>query len=112
MAPVKTDKRRADLIVPYEHVPMNSSEPSSMFSSTLPLAAMFMRNKLLAWAAVFTAIQSFLNEPINKKAGDSQPAWITLMTALIGLLTCYMDFVMPNMRPTVRAPKTAAETTA
>uniref|UniRef100_A0A060TGL4 ARAD1D24354p n=1 Tax=Blastobotrys adeninivorans TaxID=409370 RepID=A0A060TGL4_BLAAD len=65
-----------------------------MFTNTMPLAAMFMRNKLLAWVALFTALQSFLNEPFTQQS-DAQPTWTSLVTALVGLVTCYMDFVIP-----------------
>lgn len=57
-----------------------------------------MRNKLLSWVALFTALQMFLNEPKVKKA-DSQPAWVSVITAFVGILTCYMDFVIPKRIP-------------
>lgn len=79
-----------------------------MFSSTLPLAAMFMKNKIMSWAALFTAIQLYLNEP-KVRAPDAQPASISIVTAIVGLLTCYSDFVLPRrVLPFGQPPKTDA----
>jgi hypothetical protein len=77
-----------------------------MFSNTLPLAAMFLRNKILSWAALFTALQVYLNEP-PVRGKDAQPAWITLVTSVIGLVTCYMDFVIPKRLPPPVAQRAA-----
>lgn len=111
------DKRRPDLVKPYHHVPDKTANEQStaMFTSTLPLAAMFLRNKLIAWAALFTAVQGFLNEPtIQSSSPESQgqPAWITLTTALIGMITCYMDFAVPSMRPLAKQATDAAAAAA
>lgn len=64
----------------------------------------------MSWAAVFTALQSYLNEDKNKSS-EGQPAWITMVTALVGLLTCYSDLVMPRRIPPAaqRAAQVAAE---
>jgi hypothetical protein len=50
MAPTK-DARRADLVIPYQAPEPKSDQPDvgSSISSTLPMAAMFMRNKLIGW---------------------------------------------------------------
>lgn len=73
------------------------------------MAAMFMRNKLMAWTAIFSALQAYLSEP-KVKTSDQQPAWITLITSLVGLITCYSDFVMPkNVRPAAQAAQATIE---
>lgn len=64
----------------------------------MPLAAMFMRNKVMAWAALFTTTQAFLNEPAQL-SGESQPAWLSVVLALVGIFTCYMDIFMPSLTP-------------
>lgn len=69
-------------------------------------------NRLLAWVGVFTAIQTYLNEPKNKKPTESsQPAWVTCVTAFVGLLTCYMDFIVPP-KTIQKAAEAAATATA
>jgi hypothetical protein len=70
----------------------------------------FINLRILSWAAVFTALQSYLNEDKNR-AADSQPAWISMVTACIGLLTCYSDLVLPRRAPPVpkRAVQSAVE---
>ncbi|KAK6203408.1 uncharacterized protein RJT21DRAFT_119567 [Scheffersomyces amazonensis] len=106
-------KVREDLVVPYRHVPAGvRAEASSVVSQSLPMAAMFMRNKMLSWAAVFLAVQSYLNEPINapKKDSDSaQPPLLRIGFAFISLVTCYIDLIFPAANPAI---KKAADVTA
>lgn len=70
-----------------------------MISQTLPMAAMFMRNKMMSWTSVFLALQAYLTDPVNKPAGSgdsgAQPPLLRLAFAFISLLTCYMEFFFP-----------------
>lgn len=82
------------------------AEAGSMISQTLPMAAMFMRNKIMSWSAVFLALQSYLSEPINKpeenaQAG-SQPPLLRVAFSLISLLTCYLDLFFPSTNPALK----------
>lgn len=83
-----------------------------MMSQSLPMAAMFMRNKLMSWASVFLAIQTYLSEPINKPASSSdqalQPPLLRLAFAVIALATCYIEFFFPLTNPGL-ARQAAAE---
>lgn len=80
------------------------------------MAAMFMRNKIMSWSAVFLALQSYLSEPINKPEEDaqagSQPPLLRLVFALVSLLTCYLDLFFPSTNPQIKksALSKAAET--
>ncbi|ODV81833.1 uncharacterized protein CANTADRAFT_87794 [Suhomyces tanzawaensis NRRL Y-17324] len=108
-------KIREDLVVPYKHVAAKKrSEASGMIAQSLPMAAMFMRNKLLSWSAFFLAVQSYLNEPINAPSDDSvqQPPLLRIVFAVISMLTCYMDIVFPNSSPQAKRSflQNAAET--
>lgn len=86
-----TDPRRNDLVVPYTHRPaINRDKPTAVFSSTIPMAAMFMKSKILGWCGVFFATQSWLEEPA-KRAPDAQPAWLSILIACFSLCVCYMD---------------------
>lgn len=108
-------KAREDLVIPYKHVPAKSrKDAGNVLAQSLPMAAMFMRNKMLSWASVFLAVQSYLNEPINRPAeedqGQQSPA-LRVLFAVISLVTCYMDIVFPSTNPAVkRAAKVVSET--
>lgn len=105
---------RPDLVVPYHHVPAKprNEAASGMVSQTLPMAAMFMRNKILSWSAVFLALQAFLAEPINKPASadGAQPPALRIVFALISLATCYLEFFFPGTSPALK--RAAAEALA
>lgn len=101
-------KVREDLVVPYKHFPAKPrGEASSMVSQSLPMAAMFMKNKMLSWASLFLSIQSYLNEPINKPTSEDdqaqQPPLLRVLFAFVSLGTCYMDLFFPGANPAVRA---------
>lgn len=93
-----------------------------MVAQTLPMAAMFMKNKLLSWSAFFLAIQSWLNEPINRPADDTslstatQPPLLRILFSFISLATCYIEFFFPaastNVKRVSKAAVDAASATA
>jgi hypothetical protein len=83
----------------------------TMMTSSMPLAAMFLRNKVLSWAAFFTTLQAWLNEPSTIKT-DAQPAWLSVMLAIIGILSCYIDLVFPQKGTLTKAVKETAEAIA
>ncbi|CAK7891739.1 hypothetical protein CAAN1_01S06854 [[Candida] anglica] len=92
---------RPDLVVPYKHTPAKArSEASSIISQSLPMAAMFMRNKMLSWSAFFLAVQSYLNEPIHKQEEEAssgqQPPLLRVLFAIIALFSCYVDIFFPS----------------
>lgn len=67
----------------------------------MPMAAMFLRNKAIAWSSFFLAIQAYLNEPKNKPLVSSdttaqQPAFFQIIFAVIALGTCYIDILFPT----------------
>ncbi|KAI5963020.1 uncharacterized protein KGF55_002812 [Candida pseudojiufengensis] len=106
-------KARAELVVPYRHVPAKArKDAGNIISQSLPMAAMFMKNKMLSWAALFLSIQSYLNEPINKEAEDgAQPPILKIVFALVAVLTCYIDVIFPQTNPTIKkAAQVATET--
>lgn len=74
-----------------------------MIAQSLPMAAMFMRNKLLSWSALFLAIQSYLNDPINaERDADAQPPFLRIVFAIVSLFTCYIDLFFPNTTPAAK----------
>lgn len=94
-----SDKRREDLIVPYVHKPEEKGKSgTSMMSQSMPMAAMFMKSKLLAWCGLLSSIQTYLNEP-EFPASDATPAWMAVSTAILSLCVTYMDFVFHRPVP-------------
>lgn len=99
------DVIRQDKVKKYVHVVVENKLVATDFVSTnLPMAAMFLKNKMLAWAAMFFAVQSYLNQPIIKSPGDeSQSPSFRILFALISLVTSYLDLVFPA----ITAPRVA-----
>ncbi|KAM0159839.1 hypothetical protein ACHAPG_003271 [Botrytis cinerea] len=107
------DMRRGDLIIPYQ-VPAVKESPSDFsgtLGSTLPMAAMFTRNKLIGWASVLFAIQNWLGESPETRKTSSQPAyfsvgmshyeWITEATS-VWAITGYTDRSVHGVEPLSR----------
>ncbi|KAK4495400.1 hypothetical protein PRZ48_013731 [Zasmidium cellare] len=93
----KKDMRRDDLIVPYSDPDKDkeNSDFQSTMSSTLPMAAIFTRNKMLGWTAVLFAIQQWLSETPAQKANSASPAYLSIGMAVLSLGVGYMPLFMP-----------------
>ncbi|KAF2279549.1 uncharacterized protein EI97DRAFT_370119 [Westerdykella ornata] len=89
----KKDMRRADLIVPYAEPASSSSEGdmASTMASTLPMAAIFTRNKV----AVVFAVQSWLAESAEQKRTSTTPGYFSVGMAFMSLLVGYMPLLLP-----------------
>ncbi|CAL3968078.1 unnamed protein product [Diplocarpon coronariae] len=76
----KKDMRRPDLIIPYQTPAAKeaASNLSGTLGSTLPMAAMFTRNKFIGWASLVLAIQNWLGESAESKRSSSQPAFFSV----------------------------------
>lgn len=67
-------------MIPYQQ-PTQKNELSDLAGtmiSTLPMAAMFTRNKYMGWAAIVFSIQAWLTESPEQKASASQPALMSV----------------------------------
>ncbi|OBT86850.1 hypothetical protein VE02_03885 [Pseudogymnoascus sp. 03VT05] len=94
----KKDMRREDLIIPYQQpAPKEGSlgDIGNTLSSTVPMAAMFTRNKYIGWASVVIAVQNWLSESPDSKAAASQPAYMG-----VG-----MSYLPPNVPPSPTNPR-------
>lgn len=113
MAPKATVKRE-DLVVPYVHVPLEAeSTANGIVQQTMPMAAMFMKNKLLSWFSLFSAVQAVLSEWSGVPVPEGgQPAYLRVLLGLVGLGVCYMELVWPGSSGYVPRPKAVAETVA
>lgn len=85
-----------------------------MIAQSLPMAAMFLKNKMLSWSALFLAVQSFLSEPYNSETAKegSQPPLLRILFAFISVAICYMDLIFPAASPAKKAAQKAAELAA
>ncbi|KOS19944.1 Uncharacterized protein ESCO_005715 [Escovopsis weberi] len=89
--------RRADLIVPYQEPAAKgeTAELASTLSSTLPMAAMFTRNKFVGWAAVVFSIQTWLGESEESKKSQSAPGYFAVGMAVMALAVSYLPLFIP-----------------
>lgn len=89
--------KRTDLIIPYQLpvVKESSSDFSGTLGNTLPMAAMFTRNKFVGWASVIFAIQNWLGESTESKKATGQPAIFTVGMSIIALLMTYLPMFLP-----------------
>jgi hypothetical protein len=91
------DMRQPDLIIPYQEPAAKGDnvEFQSTISSTLPMAAIFMRNKYVGWAAVVFSIQSWLGESEETKKSSSTPGYFNVGMSVVSLLVTYLPLFLP-----------------
>ncbi|KAK4199602.1 hypothetical protein QBC40DRAFT_281660 [Triangularia verruculosa] len=91
------DPRRPDLIVPYQEPAGKSDNPelASTLSSTLPMAAIFMRNRYVGWAAVAFSLQSWLGESEESQKSNSSPGYFAVGMSLMSLVVTYLPLFLP-----------------
>lgn len=49
----------------------------STFSTTMPMAAMFTRNKMIGWMALMMSLLNWLGETPAQRKNATQPAYLT-----------------------------------
>ncbi|KAE8350275.1 translation initiation factor SU [Aspergillus coremiiformis] len=79
----KKDMRRLDLAIPYVDPPVskNDADMSGAMSSTMPMAAMFTRNRMIGWVSFVFSLQSWLGETSEQKRTASTPAYMSVFMA-------------------------------
>ncbi|KAJ5854470.1 hypothetical protein N7534_007013 [Penicillium rubens] len=92
----KKDMRRADLAIPYVDPPKSSSDAdiTSTMSSTMPMAAMFTRNRMIGWVSFVFSLQSWLGESPEQKKTAATPAYMSVFMScsLLSIpLSCLQD---------------------
>ncbi|CDM32298.1 hypothetical protein DTO013E5_3510 [Penicillium roqueforti] len=97
----KKDMRRADLVIPYVDPPKSSSDAdiSSTMSSTMPMAAMFTRNRMIGWVSFVFSLQSWLGESAEQKKTASTPAYMSVLMSLMALVVTYFPLFLPPQAP-------------
>lgn len=93
----KKDMRRPDLIVPYVEPAKDKSDGdmTSTMASTLPMAAIFTRNKMIGWTAVVFALQSWLAETPEQKRTATTPGYFSVGMAFMSLMVAYLPMFLP-----------------
>ncbi|KAK4156998.1 protein Asterix [Chaetomidium leptoderma] len=92
------DMRQPELIIPYQEPAAKGDnvEFQSTISSTLPMAAIFMRNKYIGWTAVVFSIQSWLGESEETKKSSSTPGYFNVGMAAMSLIVTYLPLFLPQ----------------
>lgn len=78
----------------------------------MPLVAMFLRNKFIAWFALIQSVHYYFNtDPEEAAAAASasknstdQPPIMKVLLSVVGLFVCYMHLIIPQ--PPIAAPNT------
>ncbi|KAI5867595.1 hypothetical protein GGS23DRAFT_592899 [Durotheca rogersii] len=96
----KKDMRRPDLVVPYQEPGSkggDSAEFSSTLSSTLPMAAIFTRNRYIGWASVVISVQNWLGEGEDaaRNSSTGTPGYFTVGMSLMALAVTYLPMFLP-----------------
>ncbi|KAF7591899.1 hypothetical protein BBP40_000870 [Aspergillus hancockii] len=99
----KKDMRRLDLAIPYVDPPAtkNDADMSGAMSSTMPMAAMFTRNRMIGWVSFVFSLQTWLGETPEQKKTASTPAYMSVFMSLMALVVTYFPIFMPP--PAARA---------
>ncbi|SCV01849.1 LAME_0G18910g1_1 [Lachancea meyersii CBS 8951] len=94
--------KRPDLIVNYKHVPAPKSAAAAasqgILAQSMPMAAMFMKNKFLAWFALLSTVHYALNGQGEESAAEQSPL-LKIMMSGVSLAVCYMNVVFPQPGP-------------
>ncbi|KAL2122213.1 hypothetical protein VTJ04DRAFT_2668 [Mycothermus thermophilus] len=106
------DMRSAELIVRYEEPAAKGDvvEFSTTLASTLPMAAVFTRNKYISWASVIFSLQTWLGESEDAKRNSSTPGYFNVGMALMTLVVNYLPLFLPPPPQRGAAPAPAATT--
>ena len=105
---------------------MYSSSPTvaGLVQQSMPMAAIFLRNKFIAWFAVIQNFHYVLNTDYDElklssttKSSDplsvmDQSPMIRFFMAIAGLVACYLDMVFPQKPLPPRDSSTTTTTTA
>ncbi|KAJ5768033.1 Eukaryotic translation initiation factor SUI1 [Penicillium manginii] len=89
----------------WHHVSVDSDIAAGTMSSTMPMAAMFTRNRMIGWVSFVFSLQSWLSESPEQKKNASTPAYMSVMMSLMALVVTYFPmFLPPQAKGGVAAP--------
>ncbi|KAJ1706392.1 hypothetical protein COH20_005741 [Aspergillus flavus] len=89
----KKDMRRLDLAIPYVDPPANKDDAdmSGAMTSTMPMAAMFTRNRMIGWVSFVFSLQNWLGETPEQKRTASTPAYMSVFMSLMALVVLFYE---------------------
>ncbi|AAS51591.2 ADL329Wp [Eremothecium gossypii ATCC 10895] len=98
--------RRADLTAQYTHVlapdTAYTGASQGVVSQSMPMLAMFMRNKFLAWFSLLTAWHTYLTadpNAVRDREGTEVGPIMKLGMAVVAVVVCYTGMVLPQPAP-------------
>ncbi|OAL22679.1 hypothetical protein AYO20_11167 [Fonsecaea nubica] len=109
----KKDMRRADLVIPYvEPKDEKPTDFSSTITSTMPMAAMFTRNRMLGWFSLLTALLNWLGEtPAQRQSPNGTPAYMSFGMAALSTDSYVPDIYAPVSTATAKRKRTTSAST-
>lgn len=92
----KKDMRREDLIIPYKEPSADKPDDiANTMATTLPMVAMFTRNKMIGWASFVFAVQTWLAQTPEQAKKSGTPGYMGAGMALLAVGTTYLQLFMP-----------------
>ncbi|EXJ82364.1 hypothetical protein A1O3_06177 [Capronia epimyces CBS 606.96] len=92
----KKDMRRADLVIPYvEPKEEKPTDFGSTLTSTMPMAAMFTRNRMLGWFSLLTSLLNWLGETPAQRQSSGTPGYLSFGMAVLAVTVTYMPLFLP-----------------
>ncbi|KAL2395801.1 hypothetical protein ABEF95_010402 [Exophiala dermatitidis] len=92
----RKDMRRTDLVIPYvEPKEDKPADLGSTLTSTMPMAAMFTRNRMLGWFSLLTALLNWLGETPAQRQSSATPGYMSFGMAALAVAVTYMPLFLP-----------------
>lgn len=87
---------------------------SGLVNQSMPLVAMFLRNKFIAWFALIQSVHYYFNTDPDEaaaaldagKSSMDQSPLMKVLLSTVGLFVCYMNLIIPQ--PPMAPPKPSA----
>lgn len=103
---------RASRAIPPKGLYSTLPSMSGIVNQSMPMAAIFLRNRFVAWFAVIQSVHYYLNtdeDEANAKDGKQsssieQTPIIKVAMAMVGLIVCYMNLVFPVVNQMPQPP--------
>jgi hypothetical protein len=99
-----------ETVVPYQApAPKgDNADISSTLSSTLPMAAIFTRNKFIGWASLVFSVQNWLGESEEITKSSTTPGYFTIgMSCKLPLAPFFFSHHLPPCSPYISAARRA-----
>lgn len=91
---------------------------SGLVNQSMPMVAMFLKNKFIGWFALIQSFHYYLNTDPDAASASSksssamdQPPLMKVALSFIGLLVCYMNLLLPQPTTIPLSSKNGPETT-